>query len=67
MPEQAQTADLDIPGINENNLIGLTDGAIGPSPSRCMSIPTKPSLEMIFDPLRLIGALLGKPPYTCTP
>jgi hypothetical protein len=45
------------------------DGAAGPSPSRCMNIPTKPSLEQAFDvtnPTHLAAGLLGQPPYTCT-
>ena len=46
------------------------DGAAGPDPSRCMTVPTKPSLEMAFDvpnPTHLAAAALGSPPYTCTP
>ena len=46
------------------------DGAAGPSPSRCMTIPTKPSLEMALDPTNpahLAAGVLGSPPYTCTP
>ena len=46
------------------------DGAAGPDPSRCMTVPTKSSLEMAFDvpnPTHLAAAALGSPPYTCTP
>jgi len=45
-------------------------GTSGPAPSRCMTVPTKPSLEMAFDPDRpshFADGMAAKPPYTCTP
>jgi hypothetical protein len=46
------------------------DGPAGAGPSRCLAVPTKPSLEQALDvanPAHLLLGLLGRPPYNCTP
>lgn len=43
------------------------DGPAGSSPSRCITIPDKSTLEQLLDPWSLLWGLAGQPLYTCTP